>query len=119
MQFAPRQRINRAEWLVQKQHPRFGRERSGDRHPLLHPTGKLPWIMVGEFGETDHLQKAYAEGAPLGRRPRILALDRELDIRDHGPPRQERARVLLEEIDYSFRRTGDRPSVERDAAAGR
>ena len=56
-------RIKRGKRLVEQQQPRRGRERTGQRHALLLPAGKLRRILRELAGQPDHLEQfAHARG---------------------------------------------------------
>ena len=64
------------------------RQRPGNRHPLLHPAGKLanPGVgKLGKLGARQHIRDAFA---PLRRRQRMM-LQHQRDIVRHRAPRQQ------------------------------
>lgn len=48
--------VQRAEWLIHEEKVRVKGQRPGDGGPLLHPSRKLPGILVFEPAEIDELQ---------------------------------------------------------------
>ncbi len=51
------QGVERREGLVHQQHLRIGRERTGERHPLLHAARQLVHMRALELLEPDELEK--------------------------------------------------------------
>ena len=49
--------VERAERLVQQQHPRLGRQRPGQRHPLPLAAGQLGGQPVGELLQVHQLEQ--------------------------------------------------------------
>src|SRR2546426_3057741 len=56
LQEAPGERVERAERLVHEDDRGLRGERARDRHPLLHPAGKLVDAALGEVLESYHPQ---------------------------------------------------------------
>ena len=82
--------VERAEGLVEQQHPRLGDERAGDRHALAHAARQLRRPGLLEALQADELDEV-GDG---GRRDRGAGhLQGELDVRLDRAPRQQR-RVL-------------------------
>ena len=87
-----RERIQRPEGLVHEQHLRVVRERSRDRHTLLHATRELFRIGIGEPLEAHLLDQRAREVAALGTSD-ALELRPELDVPAHAHPRVEGVRL--------------------------
>ena len=81
LEVGARQRIERAERLVEKQHLRLGRERSRNRDPLPHAARQLARPPVDGVAEADLVEI----------RARLLGLSRRAAIRE-TPPRRRAAR---------------------------
>ena len=82
-QLAPDLRVERAERLVQQQHPRLHRQRPGQRHPLELAAGELRGVALGEAVEPDESQQLLHARADL--RLRALAHGQpEGDVVVHG-----------------------------------
>jgi hypothetical protein len=115
-QLLPRQRVERGERLVHQQHAWLVQQRPAERDALLHPARELVRRPVLEAREAD-------EGEQLLRlppvRPPVEAedLDREEDVLEDVPPRQQRG-PLEGESDVAARPL-HLPTRDRDAAAGR
>ena len=116
LHLSPGLRVERPERFVHEQNARLRREGSGDRHTLLHASGKLSGIVVRIPGQPDDVQ-------PLQRDVfggvAILA-DRfqpEHDVPADGQPGEER--VLLK--DHPAFRTGsdDRFAVQQNFPGSR
>ena len=128
--------VQGAERLVHQQQRRVERERAGDRDPLLHPAGELPWVVVLEALELDQLEQL-----PYARRTLLAAplqqLERQRDVlRDRAPVVEHRlleddSVVVVEpgavsglavDLDDALARldqVADDPQERRLAAAGR
>jgi hypothetical protein len=88
---AARQRIERAERLVEQQHLRLDRERARDADALFHPARKLGGLLVLGSGESDEVEIALAgcvDHGAVGARP--ARPDRELDVFPRGEPWHQR-----------------------------
>src|SRR6266540_2911233 len=118
-------RVEVAGRLVGQQHRRLGRQRPGDRHPLLLAAGELRGPVQQALGEAHGLQGLGGAPAPLG--PAEPAVDqREADVAERRGPRQE-LEVLEDEADHLVAepgqlvvgQPGDVAPLERQAAAGR
>ena len=62
-------RVEGAEWLVEEQHLRLGRERAGQPHPLALAARELGGIAVAEALELDEVKQLVDAFADLGPRP--------------------------------------------------
>ena len=118
----PRQRIERAERLVERQHARPADQRARQRHALLLSAGQHRRPLRPLVVETDLDQRAL--GARLRVRRIPLAAEADFDIRQHPRPWQQprllehhadvlRARVLAE----ADRAGGGGLQARRSAAA--
>ena len=67
-QACPDARVERGQWLVEKQDLRARRERAGERHALLLAARKLMRKTAGEFGQLDQRQHFVDPRPDLGRR---------------------------------------------------
>ena len=86
-----RQRVERAERLVEKQHFGIGRECARDGHPLPHPARKLARPAVHRVAETDQSQIALGLLLLFGPRPlRTGGVDSQPDVLDSREPREQR-----------------------------
>ena len=54
----PQALVERAEWLVEKEHFRLDRQRARDRHALLLASGELSRKPITKVGETHDLEKS-------------------------------------------------------------
>jgi hypothetical protein len=104
------QGIDRCEWLVEQQHLGTADERTRDRHPLLHPTGELPGLRLGNPVQADLGQRCLRPLTALGARE-TQPLERERHIPDDVQPRKERPAVVLEDERKLARRPFDRATV--------
>ena len=84
--------VERAERLVHEQQPRLLGERARDRDALLHAAGELVGVVRREVGESDELEQL-GDRARAQRTPTPCSLERQLDVRRDGAPRQQ-ARLL-------------------------
>src|SRR6516165_9553640 len=84
--------IKRSERLVHEQQLRIKGQSAGDRGPLLHATGKLPWKLAFETGEIDH-RKIVPRALLLLRSREANDFQRKHQILFHSPPRQKRGRL--------------------------
>jgi len=89
-----RQRVERAERLIEQQHLRFHGERAGDAHALLHAAGDLVRELVLGVREAHQLEGRVRARLQLGLRLAEHALHRQVDVAEAGEPRQQR--VVLE-----------------------
>ena len=64
-QLAAHARVQRAERLVQQQHPRLHGQRPGQRHPLALSPAELGGIAVGQAGQVDQLEQLRHPGPDL------------------------------------------------------
>ena len=84
-----RDRVERAERLVEQQHLAAGEERAEERHPLAHAARELGRARVLELGEAEALEERL--GAPARLRARhALALEREGGVRERVAPGEEK-----------------------------
>ena len=58
-------RVERRQRLVEQQHARLDRERSGERDALLLAAGELVGVVAGVVGEADELEHLLGARAPL------------------------------------------------------
>src|SRR5215211_4556851 len=118
LEVAARLRVDRGERLVHQQDLRLIGKRAGDRHPLLHPARELPRVAVDEARQSDRLDRLLDEPRrlPLAE---LLVAQRQRDVAAHGHPRQQRARVLLEDERHLRRRAAHAPALDLDAAGAR
>ena len=84
-----RHRVERSERLVHQQDVDVLRERTRERDPLPHPTGKLVRSLGRELAEVHDLEQVVAA------RTAFLASDtiepeRQLDVASGGEPREQR-----------------------------
>ena len=61
--------VERAEGLVEQQHPRLDRERAGERDALALAAGELAGIAPGEAAELDEIEELADAAVDLGARP--------------------------------------------------
>src|SRR6185369_16886110 len=108
----PGERVDGAEGFVHQQHVRAARERAGDGDPLLHPSRELPRIVALEAAQLDQGDEIARPPIDLGARQAPAHLEAVGDVALHGLPREERARVLLEDVHELGRRLGHRPRIE-------
>ena len=114
----PQALVQAGERLVQQHRPRRGRERTGERHPLLLPAGELVRISVGEVREAQPLQHP-ACGAPAFRPWRCL--QPEAHVVDGTHVGEQRV-VLEHQADAALLgrdeavRAGDLLAVDQNAA---
>ena len=112
-----RQRVERAERLVEQQHLRLERERPADGRALLLTAGQLRWPCRGRGRvEPDQVEQLAKTLVPTLARP-PGELERVRDVRGRRPPRQQ-ARLLEDQPD-PWIGAGDRGAVEADLPAGR
>ena len=109
-------RVERAERLVEQQHPRLMRERACERDALLLAARQLarqPFVVAVE---RDELQQLGAPLAPL-RAAHAARAQRELDVVRHGHVAEQRV-VLKDEADLALLRAEARDvaPVQHDAA---
>ena len=140
-QLAPHLRVERAEGLVEQQHPRLDGKRAGERHALPLAARKLVRIALFQPGKLDEVEQFrgapadFACGGPRRARPHLQAkadivgdrhvaeqrvvLEDEADIALlHALLR----RVVVAEEDGALGRPlqpGDQPQQRRLAGAGR
>ena len=110
------QRVERAERLVEQQHPGLEREGSGEGHPLAlcRPTARpADWQSRSDRGATSSTSVGEPLGPPL-RRP-AGELEWVRDVVGGRPPRQQ-PRLLEHEPDPRVG-LGDRVAVEGDGSA--
>ena len=113
-----RERVERAERLVEQQHLRLHGERAGETDALLHAAGNLRRPLVLGMRHLHQLEIVHGPGVALGARFRAgeHLVDREPHVVVDGEPGQQR--VVLEHdravgaglIDLAF--------LEQDAAQG-
>ena len=85
--------IERAQWLVEHEQPRFGRERAGERDPLLFSARELADAATLEAGEPDQREGVAGAGVDLGAREALHAQP-ERDVALHVAVGEQR--VVLE-----------------------
>ena len=108
--------VERAERLVEQQHPRLDRERAGERHALALAAGELGRVALGEAGEPDDPQQLVDARLDL-----VLGLlaDRqaEADVVAHRHVLERRV-VLEDEADLALLRrdVGDVLAADHDVA---
>ncbi len=110
LHFLARDRVERAERLVEQQHRRVGGQRAGEADALLHAAGKRPHRLVGEFGEAD-LDKQRHDHLPALPPADAAYLQREGDVLGDVEPGQQR--VALEDNRALDRGSHDRLGRER------
>ena len=108
--------IQIGERLVKKKQVRGGRERSGHRHPLLLPTGKLMRETALQLGKSHQLQHLRQTMLLFG-----TSADPEFDVLRDGQMRKQ-SQVLKDQADFSVLRghvvssgTGDIATIKKDA----
>ena len=108
-----RQRIERAQRLVEQQHFGLRSQRARHGHSLLHAPGKLTWKLVRGMGELHHrnglLNTDLALSLGLARKDLVHG---QGDVFPHREPRQQR--VVLKHQSAIRPRTADRRTVHRD-----
>src|SRR5215470_709367 len=104
-----------AERLVHQQNGRVEREGPRDRHPLLHPPGELPRIVVAEPLEADQTQERARALASL-LEGAAGQLERQPDILDHRPPIVEHGGLEDDAVVTVQPRLARRLPVHPDAA---
>jgi len=98
------------EWLVHEEDPRAVRQRTGNRHPLLHAAGKLVRVGVFKFRQADQADPLPCLGLRNRRRlPRHAATEHYILF--HGQPREQG--VTLEDHSPVGPRPRDTSSVEQ------
>ena len=92
LQVRARERVERAERLVEQQHLRLHRERAGEADALLHAAGDLRRPLVLGVRHLHEIEIVHGPGVPLGARLRAgeHLVDREPDVVVDGEPRQQR-----------------------------
>ena len=108
-----RERVERAERLVEQQHLRVLRERAHDRRALLHAARELTRHRVHELGQSGLLQQRI-DARAVDRLP--LDLEGELDVLAEVAPGQQ-VRVLEDHPRLLRPRPVDLRAVEGDAPA--
>ena len=97
LQVRARQRVERAERLVEQQHLRLHRQRAGDADALLHAAGDLRRPLVLGVGHLHEVEVVHDPVVPLGAAscfaPKHL-VHREAHVLVDGQPRQQA--VVLE-----------------------
>ena len=88
-------RIEPRERLVHQQNLRLADETARERHPAAHAAGKLVRVGVLEAAEPDQIEHRAGAPQPFGRR-HGARLERERDVPDRHPPRQQA--VVLEHV---------------------
>ena len=96
-----RSRVEVAGRLVGDKERRIGRQRPGDRHPLLLPSRDGGGQLLRLLGQTDALEQLERPRAPLVRRPQAAELHGQHDVVEQRDRRQQ-----LEELEDD----ADRPS---------
>ena len=108
--------IQSRERLVHQQNLRLADEAATERHPAAHPAGKLMRIGLLEAAEPDKIE--HRTGAPQSlRRRHGASLERERDVLDRHPPRQQA--IILEHVaDATPVNRGIGPLPHHDDPAG-
>src|SRR5262249_55210979 len=88
-----RERVQRREWLVHKQHCGIVSERAGDRDPLLHTAGEMMRIGAGEILELNEAKLFERDRLALRLR-HTLHFQPEGDIAERGAPGKELREIL-------------------------
>ena len=111
-------RIEGAERFIEHQHRWIDRQRPGDRHPLLHPSGDLAGSLIGCVAQVHHLQVVVYHPAAGGRvQFGPCCLDSQFHVLAHAFPGQQR--IVLEDHHPVRSRAFDRlTSQEHLASAG-
>jgi hypothetical protein len=114
-----RQRVERAEGLVEEQHLGLHRQGAGDADALLHAARDLRGQPVERVRHVHELEVAQHPLAPLRRRLAVAEhlVDRQRDVLPHREPRQQR--MVLEHDGAVGTGRVDLATVEDHAAAGR
>src|SRR5215211_6098061 len=118
LQVAARLRVDGRERLVHQQDLGLVGERPRDRHPLLHAARQLPRVAVDEARKADRLDRLLDEPRRLAL-PELLVAQRQRDVAAHRHPRQQRARVLLEDQRHLGRRRRHPAATQLDRAGAR
>ena len=84
----PRQRVERAEWLVHQHDARLLREAARDLHPLLHAARELAGEIFADLRQAHLLQERIGTRLARGAR-NALTLEGEGDIGPDAAPGQE------------------------------
>ena len=87
-----RDRVERAEGLVEQQHGAAGQQRAQERHALAHAAGQLGWADALELREAEALEQRGGAAARLRAR-HALALERERGVAERVAPGKQQ--VLL------------------------
>ncbi len=107
--------VQRAEGLVHQQQRGVVDQASADRHPLLHPTGKLPGVAVLKSLKADHFQKLERAAATV-LAAELLHVDRQQHVVQYRAPGEENGR--LEHDSDVPPRSGDLNATQLDLAIG-
>jgi hypothetical protein len=83
------QAIEVAERLVEEQRLRLRDEDARERDPLLLPAREGARLALRQRRQADHVERLERELPPLVLRDAVH-LEAELDVREHGPVREER-----------------------------
>ena len=136
-QLLPNACVERAERLVEEQHPGLDRERACKRHALALPTRELRRVPVGEPGELNEVEEGVNPLADLllsplaDRQPECdvvedgHVLERGVVLEHHSDAallRREPGRVLAQDRDLAgvgLLEPGDHPEQRRLPAAAR
>ena len=113
--------VERAEGLVEQQHPRLHGQGAGERHPLALAAGELARVAVGHPVELHQLQQVVDLAVDdVARRPDAprLHAQAEGDVLEDGHVPEQRV-VLEHEADAAFLHppSGDVLFLEADGAA--
>ena len=112
-------RVDRREWFVHQHGLWAVRQCPRDRHPLLHPAGQLPGVLLGGMAEADVGESVRHAATPLVA-GHVLSAQRQLDVVPHRQPRHQRAAVVLEHDRELLGRAGHGTPADHDLpAAGR
>ena len=110
-------RVERAERLVEQQHPRLDGERARQRHPLALAAGELRRVAVLVAGEPDDPEQLVDARGDLGLRA-LADRQPEGDVLAHGHV-LEGGVVLEDEADPALLRRAPASGVARRAIATR
>ena len=88
------ERVERGEGLVHQQHARLHRERTRDRHALLHAARELVRMHVGEFREAHLVEVVQRALGRLLAAQRARGQQREHDVLLDGLPRRQLVELL-------------------------
>src|SRR5215208_2486968 len=119
LQDRPRERIDRAKWLVHQQHVRLADQSARNADALLHAAGELIGIIVLVAFKPNQADVFEATRARVAGGKLLEAVQAELDVLNDAAPREDRLGVLLEDIDHPLGRAHYGFAIEHDLALGR